>query len=242
MEAIILAAGDGKRMGQETPKILLEIDGIPMIKRVLNAFSTKYTKRKIIVVKENFNLQLNDLVDNITYAYQMVPLGTMDAYIQALPYVSSKEVIVVPSDIPFLDQQMIEDIIGYYYQNNIRNLMIGMKMLNPYSFGRIVTKNKNIKIIEQCDCNNDELNINIVNTGIYIFHVEDVYQYLPNMNIHKENNEYYLTDFVNYLSINNMLDTLIFPENYKLKGVNDQNSLANLLREKKYENTFKKNY
>ena len=189
MEAIILAGGKGTRMKGTVPKVLVEVNGTPIIKKVYKAVNNKYVNRTIIVVGEQKEAIQNTLSGNITYAYQMIPLGTMDAYIQALPYVSSKEVIVVPADIPYLDKSIIQDIIEYYYQNNIRNLLIGMRVMNPHNYGRIIIDNKKIRIVEEKECSEEERNVNIVNTGIYIFHVEDVYNYLKELQIHHQNNE-----------------------------------------------------
>ena len=242
MEAIILAGGKGTRMKGTVPKVLVEVNGTPIIKKVYKAVNNKYVNRTIIVVGEQKEAIQNTLSGNITYAYQMIPLGTMDAYIQALPYVSTKEVIVVPADIPYLDKSIIQDIIEYYYQNNIRNLLIGMRVMNPHNYGRIIIDNKKIRIVEEKECSEEERNVNIVNTGIYIFHVEDVYPYLGELQIHHQNNEYYLTDYINYLASNKLLDSLIFPENYHLKGANDLETLKILDNEYNNENTFKKIY
>lgn len=238
MEAIILAGGKGTRMKGVVPKVLVEVNGDAIIEKVYKAVNNKYVNRTIVVVGEQKEAIQNVLSGNITYAYQMIPLGTMDAYVQALPYVSSKEVIVVPADIPYLDKNIIQDIIEYYYQNNLRNLLIGMRVINPANYGRIIIDNKKIKIIEEKECSEEERKINIVNTGIYIFHVEDVYPYLGKFQNHHQNNEYYLTDYINYLADLKLLDSLVFPENHHLKGANDLETLKIL----EYENTFKKNY
>ena len=113
-----------------------------------------------------------------------------------------------------------------------------MRVINPANYGRIIIDNKKIKIIEEKECSEEERKINIVNTGIYIFHVEDVYPYLGEFQNHHQNNEYYLTDYINYLADHKLLDSLVFPENHHLKGANDLETLKIL----EYENTFKKNY
>lgn len=240
MEAIVLAAGLGTRMMTSRPKVLVEVEGIPIIKRVINALNNKYTLRKIVVVGENYSEIQNIISGNITYAFQMKPLGTLDAYVQALPYVSTKEVIVLPCDIPYIDKVLLEDIISYYYRNNIRNLLIGMNVLNPHSYGRIINDNGNIKIIEDKHCTEEQKKIHKVNSGIYIFNVEDIYQYLSSFTFDKEVKEFYITDFINFLADQKQLSTLIFPETYKLKGVNDIGSLNNLIKEKQNESTYKK--
>ena len=242
MEAIILAGGKGTRMKSIIPKVLVKVEGVPLIKRVFNSINNKYINRTIIVLGQNSLEVQNVLNGNITYAYQNEPLGTLDAYIQALPYVSHNKVMVVPADIPFLSKTMMEEIIEYYMQNNIRNLLVGMKVLNPYGYGRIIQENKLIQIKEQVNLTEDENMINTINTGIYIFNVEDIYPYLSNVTKDDKSNEFYLTDFINYLSSHSLINTIIFPETFRLKGANNQQALKNLINESLNENTFKKNY
>ena len=124
----------------------------------------------------------------------------------------------------------------------MRNLLIGMRVINPYGYGRVIVSNKRIKIVEEKDCTDEEKKQNIINTGIYIFNVEDVYPYLGQLQNKNNNQEYYLTDFINYLSENKLLGSLVFPENYHLKGANDLETLKILSYENDNENTFKKNY
>ena len=111
MEVVLLAGGKGSRMKGEKTKVLVEVDGIPIIKRIVNNLNNKYINRIIVVAGEFIEEISKVLNGNITYAYQKEPLGTMDAYIQALPYVSTKQVLVLPSDIPYLDKNMIQEII-----------------------------------------------------------------------------------------------------------------------------------
>mgnify|MGYP003303027649 CR=1 FL=1 len=233
METIILAAGRGSRMKEVVPKVLVDVEGEPMLKRIVNACCNEYVKNTIVVVGANAPLVQNVLENSVKYAYQMVPLGTLDAFVQALPQVTTGEALVLPGDMPCLNKNVIEDIIEYYRRNHCRNLVIGMRVSNPVNYGRMVKGNQGkTKIIEEKNASNEELNTMIINTGIYILKLEDVYPYLTISNKDEITNEYYLTDYINYLSENNKLSTLIYPETYVLKGANDMISLRNILKQK----------
>ena len=233
MEAIILAAGRGSRMKEAIPKVLIDVEGKPMIKRIVESLNNKLLQRTIVVVGSNATLVKNVLNDSVTYAYQMVPLGTMDAFVQALPQVTSKEVLVLPGDLPCVNSGVINDIVEYFNQNHCLNLVIGMRVSNPLHYGRMVKSERGkTKIIEEKNASKEELNTTIINTGIYILNVEDVYPYLAISKKDPVTNEYYITDFINYLADNNKLSTLIYPETYVLKGANDMSSLRNILKQK----------
>ena len=108
-----------------------------------------------------------------------------------------------------------------------------MRVSNPLHYGRMVKSERGkTKIIEEKNASKEELNTTIINTGIYILNVEDVYPYLSISKKDPVTNEYYITDFINYLADNNKLSTLIYPETYVLKGANDMSSLRNILKQK----------
>ena len=79
MNAIILAAGKGTRMKNSQPKVLIDIEGVPLLKRIVDNIDTKEINKTIVVVGENGELIQNTLKDKVTYAYQMIPIGTLDA-------------------------------------------------------------------------------------------------------------------------------------------------------------------
>lgn len=233
MECVILAAGKGSRMKEVVPKVLVDVEGIPMLKRIVLSCKNSKVHNTIVVVGNNANLIQNILQNDVQYAYQMVPLGTLDAFVQSLPLVSTSEVLVLPGDLPCVTSEVISDIIDYYYQNHCRNLVIGMRVSNPLHYGRMVkSETGKTKIIEEKNATNDELNTMVVNTGIYILKIEDIYPYLTISKKDEITNEYYLTEYINYLADMNKLNTLIYPETYVLKGANDMTSLRNILNQK----------
>ena len=233
MECVILAAGKGSRMKEVISKVLVDVEGVPMLKRIVLACRISKIKNTIVVVGHNSNLVQNILNNDVKYAYQMVPLGTLDAFVQSLPLVTTSEVLVLPGDLPCINKEVINDIIDYYHQNHCRNLIIGMRVSNPLHYGRMIkSETGKTKIVEEKNATEDVLNTFVVNTGIYIFKVEDIYPYLTISKKDELTNEYYLTDYINYLVENNKLNTLIYPETYVLKGANDMTSLRNILNQK----------
>lgn len=233
MNTIILAAGRGTRMKGGKPKVLVDVEGVPIIKRIVSNLDIESINKKIVVVGENKDLIQNILNNEVIYAYQMIPIGTLDALVQALPQVDSKEVLVVPADIPYISEKLIKDIITYYYQTHSRNLIIGMKLYDPTGYGRMIFEKGKFEIVEEKNIGFKDIKNNVVNTGVYILNVDDIYPYLGISKKDPVTGEYYLTDYINFLADKQLINDLIFPETYLLKGANDVESLKKILIHKK---------
>ena len=232
MNAIVLAAGKGTRMKSANPKVLVDVEGVPIIKRIVANLTFDKVDKTIIVVGENAQQIKNIITENVYYAYQMVPIGTLDALVQALPQINSKEILVVPGDIPFLSKELLNDIVNYYYQTHCRNLVIGMKLYDPTGYGRMIFKDGKFQIVEERNILQSNGKTNVVNTGVYILNVDDIYPYLSMSKKDEITGEYYLTDYINYLADNKIINDLIFPETHLLKGANDVETLKKILKQK----------
>ena len=77
--AVIMAGGLGKRIGKNIPKVLLEVDGIPMIIRILlNLQELNYLINivKVIVVVGKYKDQIKEVIDKyINYIPEKLNLG-----------------------------------------------------------------------------------------------------------------------------------------------------------------------
>lgn len=232
---LILAAGEGKRMKSELPKVLHIVKGKPMIIHVIEtAYSTNPKKIVVIVGKhyqsikkciESYNIQ------NIEYVFQKDPLGTGHAIMSCnylfLPNYNSK-FLILSGDVPFIKKNTIEELLISH--NNVS--IIVTNLINPSGYGRIIKDYDNnfIKIIEEKDCNDIEKNITTINSGIYLFNSILLDKYLNKINNNNANNEYYLTDIFKIIKDNeinikfNLLE-LNLENQYQILGINDQNQL-----------------
>ena len=233
MQGLILAAGKGTRMKEAIPKTLITVEGVPMIKRIYNAIVPNVDE-VIVVVNNNYIPIKDTLGENATYVIQTEQKGTADAVKAALFSLKEKEVsIIVPSDIPFLSKNIIENIVDYYYSMNSETLVVGMKVRFPNGYGRIKKENdKLIKIVEDKDASDLEKINNIVNTGIYIIPNELIVKHIEEVPKSSVTGEYYLTELINIIAKKTNVDTLIFPEVVELKGINDLNALKALIKQK----------
>lgn len=228
MKGIILAAGRGTRMKESIPKVLITVEGVPLVKRVHSALSVDEID-EIIVVTNSKNTGVMELLkDKVSFCYQDQPIGTLDAVLKALPMIEG-DCLITPCDIPLLDKEIIREIIS----SSIVPSIVVMEMRNPKGFGRVITSNGNfLKIVEERDATIDELSINLVNSGIAILNRELIETYSPLVQPSKISNEYYLTDLLTEIAKDHNVKLIVYSENNKLKGVNDISSLKSLLGSK----------
>jgi UDP-N-acetylglucosamine diphosphorylase/glucosamine-1-phosphate N-acetyltransferase len=204
---IIMAGGLGKRMNTNYSKVLMEVKGVPMIVRLLRTLSS-VSIDKIIIVVGKYKEQIKTVIDTffpntttntiIEYVIQEEPLGTGHAIMcckdELIKYPES-QVLILSGDVPLITTETIHSLIQLQSSVN----MLITELPDPTGYGRIVL-NKNSqefdKIVEQKDCTEEELQISMVNGGIYC--IKSVFLY-NNFKFLKNNNnqsEYYLTDLI----------------------------------------------
>ena len=204
---IIMAGGLGKRMNTNYSKVLMEVKGVPMIVRLLRTLSS-VSIDKIIIVVGKYKEQIKTVIDTffpntntntiIEYVIQEEPLGTGHAIMcckdELIKYPES-QVLILSGDVPLITTETIHSLIQLQSSVN----MLITELPDPTGYGRIVL-NKNSqefdKIVEQKDCTEEELQIFMVNGGIYC--IKSVFLY-NNFKFLKNNNnqsEYYLTDLI----------------------------------------------
>ena len=139
--------------------------------------------------------------------------------------------------MPLINSKLLNKFI---YDGTNNSIMV-CNLANPKGYGRIIYENNNnnnnnnnnkfIKIQEEKDCSEDQKNITIVNCGLYKFESELLLKYIPEIKNNNNQKEYYLTDILEILIINNYkIDTYLLDEseNKYIMGVNNQEELKNL--------------
>ena len=241
----IKAAGEGKRMNSNIPKVLHNFNGIPMLIRIILEAS-KLNPNNIIIITGKYDILIKDtlksyfennninLFDKLTFINQTVPQGTADAIKYTLEsYSEDEEVLILNGDMPLISANLLEKFIS---ERSPRLLVAQLE--NPYGYGRILYDNDNkfIGIKEEKDCNEEERLIDITNVGIYYFNSMLLKKYIPMIDCNNVQKEYYLTDIVRVIRehSNIVIETYIIEEcmKYQIHGVNTKKELEDL--ENKY--------
>jgi len=228
---IIMAAGKGKRMKSNLPKVLHNLAGKPILNYVLKTVDPLKVKRKIIVVGYKSE-KLRELIgDEIEYVEQVEQLGTAHAVLQTKRLLSDFEgdILILSGDVPFLTINTLKRLLKYHKDNEFSCTLISTILENPYGYGRIIRdKEGGIKgIIEEMDLPEDKKGINEINTGIYCFNKENLFPVLEKIVPDNKQGEYYLTDTVKMLLKDGLNIGNIMAKDYsEVLGINTRVDLA----------------
>lgn len=199
---IILAAGKGKRMKSDLPKVLHQVAGKSMVVRVVET-ARKIASDHVHVV---IGYRAEDVKKEVSqyfsthFAVQEQLIGTGDAVKSALPGLDStiEDVVVLCGDVPLIKEETIVDLIERHQQQKAKVSVMAVEVDDPTGYGRIVIDDQqNILCIkEQADATEEEQRIKMVNSGIYCFSKAFVSTALDAITPDNNQGEYYLTDLV----------------------------------------------
>ena len=227
----ILAAGKGTRMNSSKPKVLHELCGKSLIKRVIDSCKELNPDRTFIVVGHRameVEQSLSGCYDElkIQYVLQEPQNGTGHA-IQVLSKELldfNGELLVLNGDVPLIKSKTLKELIQSYESNKVDAALLTTKKENPSGYGRIFLKEGYIdRIIEEKDCNDEECKNKLTNAGIYCFRWESLNKIINDLNDKNIQKEIYLTDTISLLK-----KTISFElqNDEELRGINTRVHLA----------------
>ena len=234
---IILAAGKGSRMKSDTPKVLHQICGKPML---------FYSIQTALLLSDDIHLVLGHQKDKIAIEVQksfpQVQLHIQDtqnfpgtagalmkgAYIsphspqESFSY-KNPYVLILNGDMPLLQK---EDLLALF--NSQASFIIStLKLENPSGYGRVLSKdNFALEIIEEKDCTDEEKKIKEVNAGIYLIKQEILQKFLPLIHNQNAQKEYYITDLIKICANEGIKILAIQGKENAFMGVNSKLELS----------------
>src|SRR3989344_7704129 len=207
---IILAAGYGKRMQSELPKVLTPLHGKPLVSYVLESVKKSgIDNNPVVVVGQQRELVKETLGENCQYVIQEEQLGTGHAVSAVAAQLEGKceNLMVLYGDMPFVSPKTIRNIFDFHVSHH-SNITMGTVILKDfgdwrkafYSFGRIVRGEKGDlkKIIYGKNLTPAELEIREVDPSFFCFKAEWLWPRLKKLKNENSHKEYYLTDLVGF--------------------------------------------
>ena len=238
--AIILSAGEGKRMKSENSKVLHKVCGKSMIECVRDAVKMAGISNIVAVVGHKKEQVKEQLKNSVKYAIQETQKGTGHAVKMAEEYITNKDghVLVLCGDTPLITPETIKNTIKFHKENDFAVTIISAKMDNPFGYGRIVRDENNqvVKIVEQKDTTNKQAEIKEVNSGMYCFKTSCLLSALKELNTNNSQGEYYLTDTIEILiKKGEKAGAIEVLDNDEILGINNRVQLekANQIMKKK---------
>jgi len=229
---IVLAAGQGKRMHSDLPKVLHKVAGKPMIEHVLDTAASLSDRDPVVVHGHGGERLIAGLAHRaITWVEQRAQLGTGHAVAQTLSQLPSEGMILILyGDVPLLTTASLQRLLAAATDG------IGVltaRLPDPTGYGRIVrdVRGRLLRIVEHKDATVDELALTEINTGIMAVDAALLQRWIPGLGNDNAQGEYYLTDCV-ALAVGEGLDvgSATLADISEALGVNNRRQLAEVER------------
>jgi bifunctional UDP-N-acetylglucosamine pyrophosphorylase/glucosamine-1-phosphate N-acetyltransferase len=231
LAVVILAAGQGKRLKSDLPKVLQPLAGIPLLGHVVSRARTLNPSSVHVVYGHGGEAVRAALAkENLQWALQAEQLGTGHAVMQAMPNVADDElVLVLYGDVPLIRAETLRLLIDAAGAKAMSLLTVLLD--NPAGYGRIVRNARGAiqKIVEQKDASKAQLRIREGNSGIMAVPAKLLRRWLGKLRNANAQGEFYLTDVIAMAVKDKVKVTpLIAPTVAEVLGVNDKAQLAEL--------------
>ena len=232
MNIVILAAGQGKRMHSNLPKVLHPLAGKALVSHVIDA-ARSLAPRTICLVYGHGGDAVRTTIDapDLRWALQEPQLGTGHAVQQAMPQLSNAPTtLVLYGDVPLIQPATLQALV---HAARDALAILTVELADPGGYGRIVrdATNQVVRIVEQKDASAEERAIREVNSGIVALPTGRLAEWLSGLSNDNAQQEYYLTDIVGLaVAAGVPIRTVSAQGQWEVLGVNSKAQLAELER------------
>lgn len=233
MNIVILAAGQGKRMHSNLPKVLHPLAGKPLLQHVIET-ARGLEPEKLIVVRGHGGdvVQATVAANDLNWAEQAQQLGTGHALAQALPQLAAAgQTLVLYGDVPLTTLATLKQLL---HAGRDGLAILTVNLADPSGYGRIVrdASGKVCSIVEEKDATPAQKAITEVNTGIMAMPTARLADWLASLKNDNAQGEYYLTDIVALAVAEGLPVSTAQPAGeWEVLGVNSKVQLAELERQ-----------
>ena len=229
LSVVILAAGQGKRMGSDLPKVLQPLAGRPLLAHVV-ATARGLRPDAIHVVHGHGAGAVRTSIpgDDIRWVLQAEQKGTGHAVAQAMPGVpDGHAVLVLYGDVPLIRAETLAGLAGRAGPASIA--LLSAKPADPAGYGRVVrdAAGRVLRIVEERDASQEERAIGEINTGVLAAPAARLRAWLGALKADNAQAEYYLTDCIGAAVRDGCaVEAVVAGTAAEVLGVNDKRELA----------------
>jgi len=238
-QVVILAAGQGTRMKSALPKVLHELCGRPMLAWVLDQARSLDPEGIVLVLGHGADQIRAELekcgeMDGVSIVIQDPQNGTGHAVQCCTEELGTDpgRVVVLYGDMPLLRAESLAELCDVADEAGPGSMaMLTATLEDSRNFGRIVRNQGGLgnfqEIVEERDCNPDQLEIREVNLGVYAFSGKELMEFLPRLASDNAQGEYYLTDIARmFVEADRNVATVELEDFEESIGVNNLEQLA----------------
>lgn len=230
IKAVILAAGKGTRMKSELPKVLHKVCDKPMVCWAIDAAREAGADRVCAIVGYGAELVQQELKESVEYAHQYEQLGTGHAVMQAKDFIAREgDTLILCGDTPLIKGSTLAKLIARHKEQGNAVTMLSTILEDPTGYGRIIRDEKGefVKNVEHKDATDKERESKEVNSGMYLFRSQDLYESLGQLTNDNAQGEYYLPDCLEIIrKTGGHVDAVVCEDETEIMGVNTLEQLA----------------
>ena len=203
LAVVIMAAGKGTRMNNPAmAKVMYTIANKPMVEHVVELAQSLHAARIVVIVgwqKDTVIDHLRQRGKNVVCVEQNPQLGTGHAIMQAEKPLEGffGDVLVLSGDVPLLTRSTVYTLLSYHREKPAAATILTALLDDPAGYGRILRTSGDGKvtgIVEHKDATDEQRAIREINSGIYVFDKQKLFDGLQHITPNNVQKEYYLTD------------------------------------------------
>jgi bifunctional UDP-N-acetylglucosamine pyrophosphorylase/glucosamine-1-phosphate N-acetyltransferase len=233
LAVVILAAGEGKRMKSDKPKVMHGLAGLPMISWLLKSVESLKPQKIIVVVGPDMD-DLAAAVKPHKTVIQETRNGTAGALMTALPLLQgfTGDVMVLLGDAPLIRPETLKYLLATRNQEPRTGMaVLGIELPDPTGYGRMIMSQDGIlqKIVEEKDASPSQKNIHLVNSGAMCIDGARLKRWLNKVDNKNAQKEFYMTDLPEIAAQDGAVTKVaVCPDPSEVSGCNTRIDLAYL--------------
>ena len=233
LTAIILAAGESKRMRSRRPKVLHPLCGRPLIEYPMQVTRALGAHVVLVVGRAADDVRATvGSAPDLSYVEQAERRGTGHAVLQARSAcpAGAGVILVLPADQPLMSETMLRGLVDHHRATGAAATLLTACLDDPTGYGRVLRESgRPVAIVEHRDATPAQREIREIGTSVYCFDATTFWPALDQVTPQNEQGEYYLTDVIGILRRDGRrIEAVIAADARECLGINDRRQLAQL--------------
>ncbi len=228
--AVVMAAGEGKRMKSGHAKVVHKAAGRPLVLWVRDALCEAGADDQVYIVGHRQEEVRSVLGEEVAFVLQEQQLGTGHAVLQASHFLEGRDgcTVILCGDAPLVSGTTLRRALDEFRQSRCAAIVITADAPDPTGYGRVVRDAEGhvTAIVEHRDATPEQLAIREVNASMYCFDTPLLLSALGKIGSRNQQQEYYLTDTIEILIHEGHTVHAFKTDFEEIMGVNDRVQLA----------------